>query len=131
MKHKFKAFISCFLAILMLVPANVAFAAAPQSEDDQIAKNIVAIEDELASNDTDVVTELNDMIAEYRAMINNSDETVDVNNVNSLISALEEMLDEYQMYQAGISTYKYHAIYSPAVAAVVAYFNLKGYSFGF
>lgn len=128
MKKKFKAFISCLLAVLMLVPTTVAFAATPPSEDEQIAKNIIAIEDELTANDTDVVTELSNMIAEYKALLNNPDETADVNTVQGLISTLEEMLDEYQMYQAGISTYKYHAIYSPAVAAVVAYFNIKGYT---
>lgn len=128
MKKKFKAFISCLLAVLMLVPTTVAFAATPTSENEQLAKNIVAIEDELAANDTDVVTELSDMIAEYKAMLNNPDENIDVDNVQSLISTLEEMLDEYQMYKAGVSTYKFHVIYSPAVAAVVAYFKVQGYS---
>lgn len=128
MKHKFKVLISGLLAVLMLVPSSVAFAATLPAEDDQIAKNIVAIEDELTANDTDVVTELSDMIAKYKAMLNNPDETVDVDNVKNLISTLEGMLGEYQMYQAGISTYKFHVIYSPAVAAVVAYFNLKGYT---
>lgn len=77
MKKKFKAFISCLLAVLMLVPTTVAFAATPTSENEQLAKNIVAIEDELAANDTDVVTELSDMIAEYKAMLNNPDENTE------------------------------------------------------
>lgn len=40
MKKKFKAFISCLLAVLMLVPTTVAFAATPTSENEQLAKNI-------------------------------------------------------------------------------------------
>lgn len=33
MKKKFKAFISCLLAVLMLVPTTVAFAATPPSNE--------------------------------------------------------------------------------------------------
>lgn len=65
------------------------------------------------------------MIADYTAQSLNT--TEDADKFVDLIATLEEMRDEYALYIAGISTYKFHAVYSPAVAAVVAFFNMKGY----
>lgn len=117
----------CMLAVLMLVPSITAFAAEGNTNEAIIESNIMAIEEELSENGTDVVAEINDMIAEYTALLAGATTDEDIAKITSLIATLEEMRDEYVLYEAGISTYKFHVIYSPAVSAVVAYFNSQGY----
>lgn len=125
-KGKLKALICCILAVIMVVPGITAFAADGNTDENIIKNNITAIEEELSANDTDVISEINAMIADYTAQSLDATDD-DAVKFTALITTLEEMRDEYALYTAGISTYKFHAIYSPAVTAVVAYFNLMGY----
>lgn len=125
MKKRFRAAICSALAGLMLIPSMNVFAA-ETAEVGQIEQNIAAIEVELESYDTDVETELSKMIEEYQTLLDNSGENEE--QIKSLISALEELLLEYQSYKSGISPYKFHAVYSPAVAAVISYFSANKYS---
>ena len=68
------------------------------------------------------------MIDEYKNILSDATNDADVSIVENLILTLEEMLSEYQMYKIGVLPYKFHVIYSPAVSAVIAYFNSQGYS---
>lgn len=98
------------------------FAANGAADKNVVRSNITAIEKELLVNNTDVISEINAMIADYTSQSLNT--TEDTDKTVGLIATLEEMRDEYTLYNAGISTYKFHAIYSPAVTAVVAFFNM-------
>ena len=124
-KNKMKVLICCILTVMMVVPSMTVFAANEATDKDVIEGNITAIEKELLANNTDVISEINALIADYTAQSLNT--TEDADKFVDLIATLEEMRDEYALYIAGISTYKFHAVYSPAVAAVVAFFNMKGY----
>ncbi len=119
--------VCCVLSALMMGSGMSAFAAEYDIDENTIKSNITAIEEELSENGTDVTSELNDMIADYTALMSDASEE-DIIQLTSLITTLKEVRDEYALYEAGISTYKFHAIYTPAVAAVIAYFNSNGYS---
>ena len=66
MKKKIKVLISCMLVTLMLIPNTMVFATSSQTDDEQLAENIIAIENELKDCGTDVETELINMIDEYK-----------------------------------------------------------------
>lgn len=108
-----KKIISLALTIIMLMSVS-ATAFAYNTND--AAKAIYLIENELAENNTSVVAELTEMknrstSAEQIALING-------------------MIEEYEAYQNGTLAVPYgsfHLIYSPAVSAVIAYFNSQGY----
>lgn len=125
-KCKLTALMCSVLAIMMLVSSMTVFAAETTTDENVIKNNITSIEEELSANNTDVVSEINAMIDEYSAQSIDATEE-DVAKYTALISTLEDMRDEYALYDAGISTYKFHAIYSPAVASVIAFFNMSGY----
>lgn len=124
-KNILKVLICCILTIIMIVPNMTVFAANGTADKNVVRSNITAIEKELLVNNTDVISEINAMIADYTSQSLNT--TEDTDKIVGLIATLEEMRDEYTLYNAGISTYKFHAIYSPAVTAVVAFFNMRGY----
>lgn len=121
-KNILKVLICCILTIIMIVPNMTVFAANGAADKNVVRSNITAIEKELLVNNTDVISEINAMIADYTSQSLNT--TEDTDKTVGLIATLEEMRDEYTLYNAGISTYKFHAIYSPAVTAVVAFFNM-------
>ena len=126
-KSKFKVLLSLLLAVLMLAPSMTVFAAESNTKEQAIESNIIAIEESLSANGTDVLKEINDMITDYTALLPGATTTEETAKIMNLIATLEEMRDEYTLYASGISTCKFHLIYSPAVAAVIAYFNSKGY----
>ena len=127
MKRKWLSVISCFMIILLMPQTVFALSALEKSDEQLIAENIVVLESVLAENYTDVVNELNKMIEQYEEILADTATEEESEQINNLIATLEELIADYQLYNAGISTYKFHAVYSPAVAAVVAYFNHNGY----
>lgn len=128
MKRKFTKIISCFLAILMLIPNTIAYASEEKTDVQILQENIAAIEEMLTTNGTDVLSEINEMIAEYKEMLNNTTVNEEKQQITNLISTLEEILSEYTYYNEGRTTNRgFHVIYTPAVAAVIAYFNSNGY----
>lgn len=112
-----KRIICYILSVVMLLSfSSMAFAAEAENDATNVATAISAIESKLAANDTDVISELNEMKARV------TDE--------NQIEQLEEMINEYEAYSNGTLAVPYgsfHLIYSPAVSAVVAYFNQQGY----
>lgn len=127
MKRRIMSVISCLLVILLMT--QPVFALSPTAESDEriIAENIAILENALEENQTDVVNELNKMIEQYEEMLVSATTEEKSNQIGNLIATLEELIADYQLYDAGISTYKFHAIYTPAVASVIAYFNVKNY----
>ena len=112
-----KRIICYILSVVMLLSfSSMAFAAEAENDATNVATAISAIESKLAANDTDVISELNEMKARV------TDE--------NQIEQLEEMINEYEAYSNGTLAVPYgsfHLVYSPAVSAVVAYFNSNGY----
>lgn len=125
-KNKLKVLICCILTVVIITSGMTVFAANGAANKNVIKGNITVIEEELSVNNTDVISEINAMIADYTAQSLNA--TEDAVKFTDLIATLEEMRDEYALYNAGISTYAFHAVYSPAVTAVVAFFNMKDIS---
>lgn len=110
-----KKFISLFLTVIMLLSISVP-AFAVQNPVNEVAQAIAIIEDELAESNTSVLAELTEM----KARLTDAEQIADI----------DEMITEYEAYQNGTLAVPYgsfHLIYTPAVIAVVAYFNSQGY----
>ena len=112
-----KRIISISLSLIMLLCISVP-AFAVQNPINEAAQTIAVIEDELAESNTSVLAEL----AEMKARLTDADQ----------IAVIDDMIEEYAAYQNGTLAIPYgsfHLIYSPAVSAVVAYFNQQATSF--
>lgn len=127
MKRTIVSVISCMLVILLLIQPVFALSAAETSGARLVEETVNVLEDELKANGTNVSLELHNMIDMYRDKAATVATDEESEQINGLIRTLEDLLAEYQLYDSGISTYKFHPIYTPAVAAVIAYFNAKKY----
>lgn len=119
--------------VIVLSLSTVAFAAERVTASDaaEVHEAISAIESELAESNTNVVAELNAMKNRLSASLAGVFDNIEVAKINNQISQLNEMITEYQAYQSGTLAVPYgsfHLIYSPAVAAVIAYFSSQGYT---
>lgn len=111
-----KKLISLALIFIMLMSISVPAFANQTSSVNEAAQAIALIEEELASSNTSVIAELADM----KSRMTDS----------AQIAVIDDMIEEYTAYQNGTLAIPYgsfHLIYSPAVSAVVAYFNQQGY----
>lgn len=127
MKKLIIGMISGILIISLAVQPAFAFSVAEKSDAQQISDTVNVLENALSVNNTDVIRELNHLIDRFESLISSSTSAQEIEKLNGLISTLEDLIAEYQLYSSGVSTYKFHVIYSPAVAAVIAYFNVKNY----
>lgn len=127
MKKKLMSAISCVVILLLLSQTVFSFSSAAGAEPQQLSESVSVLENTLSENGTDVVYELNNLIAQFEARKAEAATAQEIARLDGLISTLEDLIAEYSLYTAGVSTYKYHLIYSPAVATVIAYFNLRGY----
>lgn len=127
MKNLLIGMISGILIISLAVQPAFAFSVAEKSDAQLISENIAVLENALASHNTDVITELNKMIAEYQELATKADTAEKTEQINNLIVALEALQNEYQLYDTGISTNRFHIVYAPIVAAAIAYFNVNNY----
>ncbi len=129
MKNKLLRLISCLLVAILLIPTVEVFAQTNERDIEQIVvNNLSAIETDLKNNNTDVVLEISKMINSYERILESPSEDTDIESVNRLIDTLSEMLDEYRLYQSGIVPMDSEQGFGAAIAAVVAWFNLQGYS---
>ena len=127
MKRIVMSTISCLLIILLMTQIAFAIPSLENSEEHLIAENMVVLENVLAEKDTDVVRELNKMIEQYEAMARSAATQEESEKITGLIVTLEELITDYKLYSNGASAYKFHAIYSPAIATAIAYFNMMNY----
>lgn len=84
------------------------------------------MENELKNLHSDVVTELQKQITDYKKIMNKENNVEERSQINRLITITEELSRDYQNYKKnnslqGVSQLK------AEVAAVVAYFNANGY----
>ncbi len=111
-----KRFISLAISFVIILSITVTAFASEVSTMNEVAQAVALIEEELATNNTSVIEELNEMKARL--------------TTTEQINQIDEMITEYEAYQNGTLAVPYgsfHLIYSPAVSAVVAYFNQQGY----
>lgn len=109
-----KRFVSLFLALIIIFSLSTSSFAVHNTNE--AAQAIALIEEELAESNTSVIAELADM----KSRMTDS----------AQIAVIDDMIEEYAAYQNGTLAVPYgsfHIVYSPAVSAVVAYFNQQGY----
>lgn len=127
MKKKIISTISCVMIILLMTQTVFAFSPTQNSNEHKIAENMDVLENALLASNTDVVSELNKLIEQYEEISESSTSVEEVEKMNGLIATLETLISEYQLYNADVSTYKLHPIYTPAIAAVLAFFHVNNY----
>lgn len=129
-----KRFISLFMTLAIVLSLSTsAFAAERVTASDaaEVHEAISLIENELAESNTCVIAELTAMKNRLSTFLSNTTDSAERVKISSQISQLEEMIAEYQSYQNGTLAVPYgsfHIVYSPAVAAVIAYFSQQGYT---
>lgn len=123
MKKRLMAILGTVLAFAMLLP-TMAFAAEIPAEGNDC---LSIIEEDLSSQQTDVVAELDKMISEYSVIKEQSLNENDVKNAEEIIGTLKELRSEYLQNESDATTYEVHPVFATEVAAVIAYFNVNGY----
>lgn len=111
-----KKLICLILSVIMIMGISVPAFASQTSYVNEAAQAVALIEEELEENNTSVLGEL----TEIKARLTDAEQ----------IAVIDDMIEEYTAYQNGTLAVPYgsfHLIYSPAVSAVVAYFNQQGY----
>lgn len=118
-------------ALVLMTMANLATlpaqaAPSPSEEAAQAQANLAELEAELALLGTDVVSELSQLRSTLTSELDLSNG--DVDTLTPLIETLEQLEGEYEAHNLGYAPRGvFHPALSPIVAAVIAYFNAKGY----
>lgn len=95
---------------------------------ENINESIATIEESLSVDNTDVLTELQKQKDFYSNLLNGTTDEKRRGQIISLIETTDLLMNEYKEYKNSANTRgTFHLVYSPAVASVVAYFNLKNY----
>lgn len=99
-----------------------------ETEIVKLQNEIATINTELESDSTDVVSELNKQIEYYQNLYLQTSDVEEKEKINRLIETTKGLVDEYEQYLSPIQTRSsFNLVYTPAVAAVTANFNNKGY----
>lgn len=129
MKWNLIAVLSIIFVLLVLFTKSINVDVALENSSTEIIDEISIIEEELNCNETNVTNELNNQIHYYQTLLENSTDEEQINQIKSLISTTEELIDEYNSYSnSALTRGSFNLIYSPAVASVLAYFNACGYT---
>lgn len=94
-----------------------------------VKEGIEMISDELSRKGTSISSALQNQLSFYQNMCVNIQETEQIEKIEELIDATQEIVLDYENYQRSSERGSFHLIYSAAVAAVIAYFNNSGYNF--
>lgn len=119
--------ISCILVMVITMQSSFAMSSPVNSDSQILIENMDILNNELSAQNTDVIQELSKMIEQYEQMLSVATQANEIEQLNNLIETLKELSADYQSYSNGSVLRKYHIIYSPAVATVIAYFNAKNY----
>lgn len=92
-----------------------------------VENSVSEIENILINNGTNIDAELNDQIMYYEEMLRTVEDEEQRNKIVELMSTTKELINDYRVYSNGVQTRSFHAVYSPAIAAIVSYFNFKNY----
>lgn len=128
------ALFSAVITVLAIMIPSMAYAQEPtQSATDSASNSMVAnvqlIENELDREGTSVDKELTRARDAYRQQLSDPlTSAQDRVTLGSLIVTLDSQLASYEQYEQGhVIRGAFNPIYTPAVAAVTAYFQVKGY----
>lgn len=133
MKQRILSILLSVIMILGVMPTSLVLASENSSTIDiksetQFQETIEIIEDDLNAKGTDIDIELNKLISimeKEKSIETNQDE---IAKLQSLINETTSLLNDYRNYTSDIQTYGItHPVYSPAVAAVIAFFSSSGY----
>lgn len=97
--------------------------------ESDIKEGIEMISDELSRKGTSISSALQNQLSFYQNLYENMQETEQIERIEALIDATQEIVLDYENYQRSSERGGFHLIYSAAVAAVIAYFNNSGYNF--
>lgn len=119
------------LAILCSVAPSLQLVSAESSADERVQQSINVIETTLSEQDTDVMSELEAQLARYQALYENAETDGEREQIFALIVSTEGMISDYTCYVNGTPSVGRgieHAVYSPAISAIVAYFSANNYN---
>ena len=88
---------------------------------------IAQVEAALREEGTDVISELESLKDYYLNAIDSEADPEEVEKLELLISYTDDLIRDYENYQAGVTTRKFHIVYSPLVSAAVAVFQKMNY----
>lgn len=104
---------------------------AESNADERVQQSINVIETTLFEQDTDVMSELENQLARYQTLYENAETDGERDQIFALIVSTEGMILDYTCYANGTPSVRRgieHAVYSPAISAIVAYFNANNYN---
>jgi len=117
--------------LLVVIPsAPVASAAPPIDSISIVEENLAEVEADLAASGTDVISELDAMLSDYRGQLAASDlGRSEKNSLREQIATVEELRSDYIGYSSGYQAKGVtHPVYSVAVATISTWFYAKGYT---
>lgn len=130
-----KRLLLVLIGALVLAPSPLTPAASANSAISQVKiveENLGAIELELKKLGVDVISVLDEMQAEYEQLAQGGVTRSQSEAIAEIVSTLEQLKADYSAFKAGESGYATrgvaHPVYSPAVAAVIAWFVTAKYT---
>ena len=94
-----------------------------------LRSSIALVEEEMALHGSSVVEELGNQIADYEERLMLSETLEEFSQLQGLIVSTQDLIREFEAFKNDMQPKgSFHLIYSPAVAAIIAYFQLSGYS---
>ena len=123
-----------FAITMLIIPRENVSAQAVRNNyrvEELIEKTIEDTEKCLVEKKTDVITELNKQMEYYEKMLITASPE-DCVKIRKIINGTKNLIDEFRLYKArklfGIQLKGiYHAIWTPAVAAIIAGFQVQGW----
>lgn len=126
--NRFNAFVTLVLSLAMCISISAPVGASEVHVDaialTETVDCITLIEQELDSQQIDVVTGLNNYKAKLQQILQDSSDEDDSIKLQDLISGVDKLSSAYTAYKNG--TRSTNGIYAAAIAAVVTYFDIQG-----
>lgn len=94
---------------------------------DDIQSQIEIMETSLEMENTNVLTELGNLKDYYSHAVEEESDPEEIDKLNDLIKNTDELIADYQNYNAGLTRGKFHIVYSVLVASAVAVFQKANY----
>lgn len=115
-------------AVVLVIAGGTPASATQKNETAKIKSNIKTLEQDITLLGSDVEQEIDDLIADMEANKVNLESEEQIIAVNETINGIQNDLYDYQAYKLGyMDRANFHFIYTPAIIAVMAWFNANGY----
>lgn len=124
----YRVFGMVLAVVLFLSNSCITYAAENVVEAEVMKEDMEIIEEELRQKDTSVCNELEEIISDLENKKNQTTDKYEIEKIQALIDTTNELKGDYLSYSDGIAPIGVtNPIYSPMVAAVIAYFGSCGY----